>query len=400
MRYKANKWVLGLLLFLMIISFSFISIKSTKADTIVYLNTKFTRPSGIPTNTYTLGNAQLCELNSSISNIQSYLGNTGTGSTTTNIYSDYGYDNWFAIIPFKYLMLYQASELEPLNMNLYTTIINFKVWLTYDRTYGDTAVTQFNFLLFGVNQSILPFIYNYIVDNNLLSSSNTSAIFLNDFEEQLNYLCVSGLFSAGFLSSTEYGDNQLGNYLIFDEKPIKFIALPQNIVSPVSLTTTQLNQQRGYAYTWTRLFATTSLSSFAPVNMNNDRLLMQYYGYIDYWELTSQSINAIEGVAYQEGYDSGISSAVQDVLANPSQYGLYSSAQYTAYGLQQYNNGLAIGRETPYKTGDWFMTIFRSIGDVLAIEIFPGLSIGLIVMIPLSISLAWFIIRTLRGGGN
>lgn len=397
MRYKANKWVLGLLLFFMVVSLSFISIKSTKAEIIPdgRLINKWGAIANY-SNIYTLNNAQLCELANNTTIDSTIMGNsTANAYYITDVFSSTGDGTWLNSIAFKYLMLYQASELEPLNMNLYANIISIKIYLPYTEN-NQTQKYRYEFLLFGVNQSLLPELYNYIVDNNLMASNNTSTITLEDFEEHLQYVAVSGLYAL------KYGPSSTNKniYLIFDEKPITFIAMPQNIANPKILTSTTATDQNGYPYTWMRLFPTQSLSSFAPVNMNNDRLLMQYYGYIDYWELTSQSITAIEGTAYQEGYDSGISSAVQDVLANPSQYGLYSSAQYTAYGLQQYNNGLAIGRETPYKTGDWFMTIFRSIGDILAIEIFPGLSIGLIVMIPLSISLAWFIIRTLRGGGN
>lgn len=85
----------------------------------------------------------------------------------------------------------------------------------------------------------------------------------------------------------------------------------------------------------------------------------------------------------------------------------------------QYTNGQAISLDTleSYKLGyeegvsyqkaisgesgkNTFITIFEAVGSFLSIELFPGITFGLIIGIPFVISVAWVVIRLFRGGGN
>lgn len=76
--------------------------------------------------------------------------------------------------------------------------------------------------------------------------------------------------------------------------------------------------------------------------------------------------------------------------------------------IDGYNTGVAVGfddgvsyQATQQLTTDgWIKNIFTGIGSFLAIEIIPNVSIGLIVGIPFIISVAWFVIKMARGGGN
>lgn len=76
--------------------------------------------------------------------------------------------------------------------------------------------------------------------------------------------------------------------------------------------------------------------------------------------------------------------------------------------IDGYNEGMAVGYEkgkdaqaTQQLTSTgWMSSIFGGISSLLNIQIFPGVTIGIIVGIPFIISLAYFVIRAFRGGGS
>lgn len=90
--------------------------------------------------------------------------------------------------------------------------------------------------------------------------------------------------------------------------------------------------------------------------------------YYDYTLGTPTSINYLDGynVGMHEGYTRGSNAE--------------STKQLTATG--------------------WIQNIFTGMGSLLGLQIFPGVTIGLIVGIPFVISLAYFVIRAFRGGGG
>ena len=80
---------------------------------------------------------------------------------------------------------------------------------------------------------------------------------------------------------------------------------------------------------------------------------------------------------------------------------------YTGYYLGEkngYTTGYEKGKDVQATqqltaTG-WIQGIFGGISSLLNIQIFPGVTIGIIVGIPFIISLAYFVIRAFRGGGG
>lgn len=91
-----------------------------------------------------------------------------------------------------------------------------------------------------------------------------------------------------------------------------------------------------------------------------------------------------------------------------SNYYNYSSGKVVNIG---YESGYEVGNRTGYNEGvayqkaisgesgkNFFVNIFEGIGSFFKIELFPGISFGLILGIPFIISVAWFVIRSFRGG--
>lgn len=388
MQHRANKWLLSALLVLLTFSMSiFLAIPKAKADTPDKLNNKFTQITGgyAGSNFYKLplGLAEY-DINE-VSIRPDYM----RLQYHYNVSSSYNFMN---IIPFKYLMSHRNDEYSPLVMNLYNEIVVLTgLYLAVEgQPYGGGTYTYF---LFGANQLSIANVYNYIIDNNLYTTNSNvdERISKSDFESLLWFSCDSAL--------VVYGGSSTNNITTYKNTP-RFIVLNQTLYSPVNPTNfdgSTLNDTYFYKpYNFTYLFNYMSLPTTPANDITNDNLLLQYYGLASYLEISSPSIDAIELSAYYEGIDEG----ARDILQNPNDYGLYTTNQYNTHANAEYQRGLQIGRETPYTTGTWFTTIFTGIGDIMSIEILPHLSIGLIVSIPLVISLAWFIIRTFRGGGS
>lgn len=92
----------------------------------------------------------------------------------------------------------------------------------------------------------------------------------------------------------------------------------------------------------------------------------------------------------------------EQVKANPNKYGLYSEQQYaTQYGTG-YNDGyqkaLEDLQEDAPGPSNWFLAIFDGISKMFAITIFPGVTLGLICLVPFSITFVFAIFKLLRGG--
>lgn len=97
----------------------------------------------------------------------------------------------------------------------------------------------------------------------------------------------------------------------------------------------------------------------------------------------------------------------------PSNYYPYTTTELINI---DYENGYIKGQKLGYNLGyddgkdaqatqqltstGWISSIFGGISSLLNIQIFPGVTIGIIVGIPFVISLAYFVIRAFRGGGG
>lgn len=134
-----------------------------------------------------------------------------------------------------------------------------------------------------------------------------------------------------------------------------------------------------------------------------------YYGY---YEITTQDLFTLN--QYNQNYNNG----KNEVINNSNDYDLYTEEQYdqnyqngynaglevndvdAAYN-QGYNEGIAYQKAISGDSGkNFFTTIFSGLGDFFSIELFPGISFGLIIGVPFVISIAWVVIRLFRGGGN
>lgn len=77
----------------------------------------------------------------------------------------------------------------------------------------------------------------------------------------------------------------------------------------------------------------------------------------------------------------------------------YIKGQKLGYNLG-YDDGKDAQATQQLTSTGWIGSIFGGISSLLNIQIFPGVTIGIIVGIPFVISLAYFVIRAFRGGGG
>lgn len=104
----------------------------------------------------------------------------------------------------------------------------------------------------------------------------------------------------------------------------------------------------------------------------------------------SQDLTNARDIGFNQGKQAGINLVVQ----NPSDYHLYTEAEYNAAIQDAYDRGTnAVG------LNNWIIALLNTIAAFLNIKV-GNVSIGAIALIPLSISLVWFIIRQFRGGGG
>lgn len=105
------------------------------------------------------------------------------------------------------------------------------------------------------------------------------------------------------------------------------------------------------------------------------------------------------GTNYDTGYTAGYNDARQDVeeeIQEAFGEGLsqgYGDGYTTGYG-EGYDQGAIEGVDS-----SWLINLFGAIDAFFAIHLFPNLTFGTIFAIPFVLSIAWVIIRILRGGG-
>lgn len=108
----------------------------------------------------------------------------------------------------------------------------------------------------------------------------------------------------------------------------------------------------------------------------------------DSWTSTQDTYNR----GLSEGITQGKSDGIREVVNNPNRYNLYTYEQYNENyqrGINETNEGLSM---------NWFTMIFSTIASVLSLKMFGNVSLGMIVLIPFSITFVWFIVKSFRGG--
>ena len=92
----------------------------------------------------------------------------------------------------------------------------------------------------------------------------------------------------------------------------------------------------------------------------------------------------------------------EQVKANPNKYGLYSEQQYaTQYGSgyeKGYQKALEDLQEENPGPSNWFLAIFDGISRMFGITIFPGVTLGLICLVPFAITFVFAMFKLIRGG--
>ena len=137
-----------------------------------------------------------------------------------------------------------------------------------------------------------------------------------------------------------------------------------------------------------RIWCTNIVNAQATItgaSAYDNNIITQLYVY----RLGSSGYN--EG--YQDGEEAGYQAGAQDGFVEGEHRG-YQDGYTDGYG-----EGYEIGQASEIDT-NWLMGLFDAVGAVLRMELLPNLTIGVIVGIPFVISVIWFIIRQLRGGGG
>ena len=138
-----------------------------------------------------------------------------------------------------------------------------------------------------------------------------------------------------------------------------------------------------------RLWASMAINANATItsaSANNNNILSKIFVYST-------------GTNYETGYTAGYNDAMQDVeeaLQEAWADGLeqgYQDGYTTGYG-EGYDQGAIEGVDS-----SWLINLFGTIDTFFSIHLFPNLTIGTLFAIPFVLSIAWVIIRILRGGG-
>lgn len=131
------------------------------------------------------------------------------------------------------------------------------------------------------------------------------------------------------------------------------------------------------------------LDDYGYTDISTDTDFLYYYSMSE----TFTDVGFNDTLAYQNG--------VNSVLNNPSQYQLFTFEQRQEYGNQQYNEGLRNGLATSdgdlVTYGNIMTTTFGAIGDILNVQIFPHITIGLVIGIPILLGLFLIIVKFIRG---
>ena len=92
---------------------------------------------------------------------------------------------------------------------------------------------------------------------------------------------------------------------------------------------------------------------------------------------------------------------VGQVVDNPQDYGLYNQEMQDFYNTQNYQAGYREGvlatQEDALQYSNIFTTVFNSFSSILDTQIFPGVSLGLVIGFPLLFALVIIILKLVRG---
>lgn len=297
-------------------------------------------------------------------------------STTTNIESP------IIITPFFYLREYPYGTNPPgnVNMNIYTI----------NKTLGPQGapdLTKVNYIQEASNIS-LPI------------STQTSKAFGNELENLIQYTMQAGdtitVDTAGVASTTidlltmTAGNDIYKMTFINDALSNDYLNIFLYKNNDATLFyNDNLGELSAQNITNFRTWASMAINANATItsaSANNNNILNKIFVYST-------------GTNYETGYTAGYNDARQDVeveLQEAWADGLeqgYQDGYTTGYG-EGYDQGAIEGVDT-----SWLINLFGTIDTFFSIHLFPNLTIGTLFAIPFVLSIAWVIIRILRGGG-
>lgn len=108
-----------------------------------------------------------------------------------------------------------------------------------------------------------------------------------------------------------------------------------------------------------------------------------------------QALNSNE--IFNDGFGQGVLQGEEDVLTNLSGYGLITYDEASAYSYNQYQQGVLDGNSEALKYNNIFTNVFGALANVLSIEIFPGITLGLVIGFPLLFTLLIIALKIARG---
>ena len=130
----------------------------------------------------------------------------------------------------------------------------------------------------------------------------------------------------------------------------------------------------------------------------NDSITANYNNGVDFGYWKGYNLGYDEG--FSAGYSAGLLENNETIYNEAYAQGRldWETIGYTA-GLQTgFNNGYIAGLESNINPSvDWIKSLFIGMGAFLSVEIFPNVTIGLIVAIPLLFSLLLWFVKLVRG---
>lgn len=230
------------------------------------------------------------------------------------------------------------------------------------------------------------------------------------FNDLINegYLSFGTFFTERFASQTNAEANIV---FYFNELPISQLDLnfltgflegnyELNIYTDGAVKTFLIDNTETFVLD-TSLFTDSSYIEELHLNFNN----VEYLGNIvDVNNMYSSGYDVGYNYGYNLGYNkgnnvgiqSGITEGKNEILDNPSDYGLYNEEQYESYGQGQYQAGYTEGINKEAPTGlEWFRAAINVTQAFLDITILPGVSLihifsGFIILLILKWVLEWF----------
>lgn len=152
------------------------------------------------------------------------------------------------------------------------------------------------------------------------------------------------------------------------------------------------------------IIATSTSSSYIGIQFRlssatQTSIYIKNFMLFDLTQIYGQGNEPTETTQFFNDFPSEYYNTITNLLVNIDYQNGYIKGQKLGYNLG-YDDGKDEQATKQLTASGWISSIFGGISSLLNIQIFPGVTIGIIVGIPFVISLAYFVIRAFRGGGG